>query len=340
MKGTNLNPSIVTRLRENVITPGGLHHFDLSNTNAGSKELSLVADSIKYNFQSQEGVAPLLTVDLSGNNICGVDFLMTGTIDTTGIGDFVTVLTNIGAKSRLKKLNLSKNYFDVRGFSILANLLSSGPSSLTELNVRDCGANDECIVKLCEGMKQNKSLTILDVSHNHFGQDGCEAIAEVLATNTSIKLKHLLISECELGPDACVSMIKGLHSNASLEALVIGDNNIGNVGAEAIAAMLKVNVRLKQLDIQENEISDEGMEAIASALKTNRVLNFLGIQWNPISNTAAGPLSEALSGNNILRAIHILGTNIDGEGIKKIMDNSATIGDKRLELDLGFAYVQ
>lgn len=32
MKNTNLHPSVVSKLRENVPGPGGLHHFDLSNT--------------------------------------------------------------------------------------------------------------------------------------------------------------------------------------------------------------------------------------------------------------------------------------------------------------------
>jgi hypothetical protein len=71
MKGnSNLNPNLITRLRENTVLDG-LHYLELSNSQAGPREVKSIADAIKYNIQSIEvGLAPLISIDLSGNQIC------------------------------------------------------------------------------------------------------------------------------------------------------------------------------------------------------------------------------------------------------------------------------
>jgi hypothetical protein len=66
---------------------------------------------------------------------------------------------------------------------------------------------------------------------------------------------------------------------------------------------------------------------------------YAGVQWNTeISNESVGTLCEALSQNSILRSLHILGTQINDSGIRTIMSKSLTIGDKKFDLDLSFAY--
>jgi Ran GTPase-activating protein (RanGAP) involved in mRNA processing and transport len=333
MKGTNLNATLVARLRDNIAGPGGLHHFDLSNSSAGPKELALIADSLKYNLQNIEGITPLISIDLSGNHICGVDFLMTGVVDNSGLQELTSALNTIGSRSRLRKIILSRNYLDTKGFHTIANLISSGFQSLSELYLRDCGANDEAMVKLMHGLKHAKNLHILDISHNKFGAEACEAISDALSVNS--RLKQLMMSECDCGPMGAVCLMKGLSANLSLEALLLSDNNICDEGAEAVGLMLKVNNRLKHLDIQENCIGLSGAAVLAAALKVNRTLVFLGLQWNELTAEAVAPLCEIVSGNNVLRSIHLLGTDIDGDGIKKIMESSL-LGSK-LDIDVSFA---
>lgn len=66
---------------------------------------------------------------------------------------------------------------------------------------------------------------------------------------------------------------------------------------------------------------------------------YVGVQWNmEITNESVCTLCEALSQNSILRSLHILGTQIDDAGIRAIMSKSITIGDKKFDLDLSFAY--
>lgn len=331
MKGTNLSSTTVSRLRENIVGPGGLHHFDLSNTNTGPKELALIAECVKYNAQNAEGMAPLMSIDLSGNHICGVDFLMSGTPDHSGVNELISVFNGIGAKSRLKKINFTRNYLDLRAFQSISNMIGNGIQSLSELYLRDCGATDEAIIKLMDGLKHAKSLQILDISHNKIGPEGCEAIAEALSINA--KLKQLILNECDLGPQGASTVLLGLSANISVEALFFGDNALGNEGAEAVASMLKVYTRVRHLDLQENGIGNKGMEEIAAALKVNKTLVFLGLQWNELGNESVAPLCEALAVNTTLKSVHLLGTQIDAEGIRRILESST---DKKFDVDVAF----
>ncbi len=336
IKGSNLNPALVARLRENTAAHGGLHHLDLSCSNIGPKELTAVADCIKYNCQICEGMAPLISIDLSGNAVCGVDFMLLGTYDSDGLNDLCNNLINMSKMSRLRKLILTRNHLDTRAFAIISNFLINGPQSLLELTARACGGDFAAAEKLAEGMKANKTLTYLDIRQNHFGAKGAEHIGDFVANNS--KLKHLNISECDLGSPGIVAVCKGLMNNETLEVLSMADNNCSDAGCEAIANLFRGTKRLRQVDIQENHIGMEGISLIAKSLTKNRTLIFLGLQWNNISNEGAARLGEALMYNNTLRSMHLLGNHIDLDGITLIIDSSLACNEKPIDLDLAFAY--
>jgi Ran GTPase-activating protein (RanGAP) involved in mRNA processing and transport len=276
MKGTNLNPALITRLKENTVGPQGLHHLDLTNCNAGSKELSALAEAIKSNIQSSEGIAPLISIDISGNQLCGIDSMMSGIYDSDGLSDFSNVMIIMAKMSRLRKINISRNYLDTKGFAIIANILVNGPSSLTDLNLRNCGGNAKAIEKLMEALKSNKTLINLDLNQNDIGTEGAEYLADALSVNK--KLKQLNISECNIGSDGSISIFKNLTNNNTIEILNISDNNIGDSGSEAIGNFLKSNVTLKHLDVQENRITTEGVSLISKGLTKNKTLIFLGFR--------------------------------------------------------------
>ena len=63
--------ALTTKLRENSVAADGVHFLDVSNYVIGPKELKSIGDAIKNNFQSIEsGLAPLISIDLTGNQLC------------------------------------------------------------------------------------------------------------------------------------------------------------------------------------------------------------------------------------------------------------------------------
>jgi Ran GTPase-activating protein (RanGAP) involved in mRNA processing and transport len=332
----NLNTALLTRLKDNVLAPGGLFHIDLSCFNIGPRELSVLGDIIKHNGLNCEGSAPILTIDFTNNIICGINSWGKGHFDSDGLTDFCNCMVSLKAVSRLKKFDFSRNYLHVKGMNVISTMMTNGFHSLSDLILKSCELSSEAVEKLAHNLSSNKHLQILDVSENPLGPAGGKLLGDALINN--IRLKHLLINSCNIQAEGSSTIFHALCSNSNLEALSINDNAFGDTGAEMIGNMLKINIKLKFLDIQENCIGFEGISAIAKSLTRNHSLFYLGLQWNDISNDGATKIGESLAFNNNLGAIHVLGNHIDIEGIKAIVNGSLNGNTKPIELDLGYCY--
>lgn len=335
-KGSNLSTFLLTKLKENTSAPGGLHYLDVSSSVVGPREMIVLGDTIRQNGNVSEGMAPLISIDLSQNRICGVNQVGKGNYDTEGLNDFFSSLIALNKVSRLRTLNLSKNNLNVKAFGLISSFISSSPPAFVEIHVRSCEGTPEGIEKLMEGVKVSKGLQILDIADNDVGVQGALAIADVLVSPT--RLKQLNLNSCRLGTEGGDTVFQAMNVNASVEILSVADNCIGDMGCEAVAMMLRANTKLKHLDLQENHIGIEGIAAISKALTKNRVLTFLGLQWNDISNDGAARLGEAMTQNITLKAIHLLGNHVDLDGIKLIVNGNLTCTDRPIDLDLGFCY--
>lgn len=334
----NINPVLIQRLKENTVANSGLHHLDIANSGAGVREISAIADALRFNALQAEGMAPLITIDISGNHVCGVDASLSGTFDSEGFTEFCNAVNATAKASRLRKINFSNNFLDTKGFSLVSNILEKGPDALCELYLQSCGGNPTAVEALMQGIKPDKALTLLDLRENFIGLEGAPYISDMLAVNR--RMIHLNISECQIGAEGCGIISKGLSTNQCLQALSLGDNNIGDAGAEHIATMLAANQSLKHLDLQENRITNTGMIELGKSLEKNRTLLFLGLQWNEITNEGAHEFAIGLEMNIILKAVHLLGNHIDVDGIGAIIKAGTHVGrsDAHIEVDLGFAY--
>lgn len=257
---------------------------------------------------------------------------MTGNFDATSFNDFINTLVLMSKISRLKKINLSRNFLDVEGFASLGNLLSNGPSTISELYLDNCGANASCIQGLMAGLKSNKNLLVLDLRENDIGVEGARYIAEAMQSGP--KLKQLILSSCNIEAEGASAIISSLFNNMNIEILNLSANNIGDQGATQIGLLLESNKYIKHLVIQENNITDAGMAAISKSLIKNRALVFLGVQWNFITNEGAEYLGSCMAQNAYLRAVHILGNAIDRQGIKAILEGSKMLNVKPVDVDM------
>ena len=66
-----------------------------------------------------------------------------------------------------------------------------------ELDLSNTGLDDDGVREICDALKVNQSLTCLNLSMNHFGEQGALTLQEALAHN--VKLKNLDLSRNALG---------------------------------------------------------------------------------------------------------------------------------------------
>ncbi|CAE7453227.1 NLRC3, partial [Symbiodinium pilosum] len=103
---------------------------------------------------------------------------------------------------------------------------------------------------LGQALKDNHSLTEMDLGCNRVGDDEVQVFAMALKTNRKLK---------QLG---------------------LGGNLITNAGVEALAEALQVNRTVTEIDLQYNEISEVGMEALQDALQVHKALKLIASDKN------------------------------------------------------------
>eukprot|EP00984_Skeletonema_dohrnii_P031381 scaffold23760_cov72-Skeletonema_dohrnii-CCMP3373.AAC.1 len=151
-------------------------------------------------------IAPFLkTLDLRCNSI-GNDGLMT----------LVRALANC---TGLEKLDLSENDFSLAalGLGSLSDWLQRNQTNLKELDLFECGINDDGLQALAEGvanhceevrLSYNDSITATGLSH----------LSHVLLS-ARCRLQCLYLDDVEIGDDGAEALADGLAGNQSLRCL-------------------------------------------------------------------------------------------------------------------------
>ena len=145
-------------------------------------------------------------------------------------------------------LSLSCTPHDGGVGAAMADMLSQN-STLTELNVSECGLTLQSCVSIFKVLKHNSSLKKLYISGTPFDQAASETLADMLSLNST--LTELNVSDFGLTPQACVSMFKALKHNSSLKKLNIRQTTFDRAASESLADLLSCNHSLTELDISD-----------------------------------------------------------------------------------------
>ena len=90
-----------------------------------------------------------------------------------------------------RKLSLAGNYIGDKGAAAIFNTLHAAPS-IQSMNMFGCGLGDEAGTAIAAVLKQNSTLTSLDLGGNEgMGDAGALALAEAVGCNTTLKSLNL-----------------------------------------------------------------------------------------------------------------------------------------------------
>ena len=158
----------------------------------------------------------------------------------------------------------------------LTQMLQSN-KTLRELRLRhnQCRPDSRALF-IAEGLKENKVLTLLDLSNSGLKADGASALSSALTINSA------------------------------LETLYIGCNRLFDTGIAHIADALRVNNSLKELFLESSDITDEGVRSLSLALKDNKTLMKLNLRANTaITDSGLQVLRDSLKINTGLVRLNI-----------------------------------
>ena len=107
-----------------------------------------------------------------------------------------------------------------------------------------CISSSSC----CCCSTRQSSLVELRLDHNQLNDETVIALAETLATNTTLKVLHL--DSNNIGDNGGVAIAKSLWQNETLQKLGLGRNNLGTVTVKALLEVLQTkNVSLNWLSL-------------------------------------------------------------------------------------------
>lgn len=174
-------------------------------------------------------------------------------------------------KFTLTKLNLSNNYNNNIGPNVarvLADALKEN-ETLTELDLSHNNIGPNGAMVLADVIQVNSTLTKLNLYGNSIGPNGARALADVIQVNHTLTELNLAVNSID---DGVIALAHALQVNRTLTKLHLGHNDIGLYGARVLADLIQVNHTLTKLDLAYNDIGPNGVIALADALETNFVL--------------------------------------------------------------------
>lgn len=157
------------------------------------------------------------------------------------------------------------------------------------LSVIYLGSNSvtaEDVVILADGLRQNVTVTKLNLMDNNIGDEGTSALADCL------------------------------HENVTLTDISLRLNNISDAGAMTLADAIRGNASLTRLNLMYNNISDVGAMAMANVIRQNSTLISLYLAYNNICDEGALALLEALTQNATITQLYLVGNKIDAIDIQ------------------------
>ncbi|KOO34547.1 protein nlrc3 [Chrysochromulina tobinii] len=164
--------------------------LDASEENIGPAGVKLIAEALSTNV-----TGGLISINLSWNTLCGLDWEGKGIYTAEGITAIADVLRVNGG---LTSLDLSSNQlcgldrcgrgtYTAEGITAIADaLLVNG--GLTALNLSSNRLNDEGVSAVCKAIQSNKEtkLASLDLKYNGIGPGGANAVAAMVAVTGAL----------------------------------------------------------------------------------------------------------------------------------------------------------
>jgi Ran GTPase-activating protein (RanGAP) involved in mRNA processing and transport len=306
--------------------------LDLQERNIGVEDGMLLAYLVPV-------MGGLTSLNLSSNELCGIDEYGNGTYTAEGITAIADALRVNGG---LTSINMSGNDLtdsgrDMTGIRELAAALGVN-GALTRIDIRHNKIAGDVAEQLSAAVIGNlkiemfneipikemraDSLTELDLNQKYVGVEGGMVVAGLIPVMGGLTALNLSFNDLE---DEGVSAVcRAIQSNkeTKLASLNVTDNGIGPMGANAVAAMVAVTGGLTSLDLSSNQLcgldcygrgtySAEGITAIADALR-NGALTKIDVSWNFFGPEGAKVFADALRVNGALTSINLSDNQLCG----------------------------
>lgn len=202
----------------------------------------------------------------------------------------------------------------INAYSHGLRLLSNAGLQIEQLHMQSCAMSDSGVASVTEALKHLPRLTVLDLSKNHIGKLGGNALQEGLRSHKAIRT--VILASCQLSDAVAGGVMASLRDHPSLTSLDMSRNALGSTpaGFQPLKDILEDQGQLTILKFSWNSLNSSAMRVIAEPLKTNSTLTDLDISWNSIQDDGAMALTASLRFNDTLQSLNLTHNDIREKG--------------------------
>ncbi|XP_067084506.1 NACHT, LRR and PYD domains-containing protein 12-like isoform X2 [Osmerus mordax] len=231
-----------------------------------------------------------------------------------------------------RKAVLSRCKLTDASWEVVSSALTSNPSHLRELDLRDSGLQDREVKLLSAALENpNCKLETLWLPALHLTEEGCASLASALKTNPPL-LRDLDLSNSDL-KDSGMKLLSAVLEDplCKLETLRLSGCHITEEGCASLGSVLKSTSFLRQLDLSNNDLKDAGMKLLSAGLGNPLCkLETLRLSGCHITEEGCASLGSVLKSTSFLRQLDLSNNDLKDAGMKLL---SAGLGNPLCKLE-------
>jgi len=241
------------------------------------------------------------------------------------------------------------------------NLKSKSTSAWEEENENEDDNTDCALSKLLRALKGNKSLTLLDLSHNYlnfcstspevfeeFSQN--ESLVYLMLGNNRLianeyssqafgqffahlpqNIAHLNLSYVGLDSFQIQSVYEATLQKPNLTHLCLSDNMLGRDSCTILALMLRNNTSLRSLNLSDNHIWDSGARILSESIGSNTSLLTLELSRNRVGRASLDLVSSCVRSTEPIK-LKLLDLRVNGVSHEVTQQIEELIKDKEMNV--------
>jgi len=191
-------------------------------------------------------------------------------------------------------------------------------STITTLDLDNCGLLDEGAAYIVEGLRNNTTVQHLSISTNALTEQSAKLFGSLLSQE-GCNLQTLVMGLNRIGDEGCKYIAEALFSNKKLHRLGLPSSRVSDAGVAALTdALMQSKHPLKYLDlgfmkatyaVKEigNRLTDKSASVLASFLATNPPLQMISLVNNNFEEPGLKELGKALESNTSLTSVGLTG---------------------------------
>ena len=193
-------------------------------------------------------------------------------------------IAKVSENKRFRYLNLSGNFIDENGASVLGEFLSKNKTLqrliLTNNDVENFKKSGVEII--CKNLENHPNIQLLDISSMNV--TGCGEYISNLITKSKC-IKNIILKDCLLNLKDIKNICKALSLPTISETIINVDLSHNNMASdksiEEIGKMLKVNKTLTHLNLENMNLTNNTYNYIIDGLNENDKITHFNFSFNP-----------------------------------------------------------